>query len=298
MTDHFVNGWVPNQDAYDNLASECPIALGEVPYGEDIEEICLFDAATQLDGVYYPTHHQLANSCTSHGIGGAIDQAQLNELAYDGGDFLFEEAATEAIYGGAIVNVGRSRGDNGAVVAYGLRWCQGGYLTRGLYKADGREYNLRKYSKENDLYFCMKGVSQELSQFATRKIAPPIPVKSFDEAVKLFKRRVPIVNGSNRGFTLNRDTEGFCKAQGNWAHCVYFAGFILGRRPGAFYQQSWGPGMPRGNSKIKLPSGREITLPEGCFLVDADVFERDMCIRGESMGVTLESGMKRLMYGR
>lgn len=295
----FVNGWIPDQKSYDELAAECPFRVGDLMAsdGDDLSEVLLFDSELQVDGKYRKTHWQKRNSCTSHGIGGAIDQAQYVELAYNNADFMYEEAATEVIYGGAVVNVGRSRGDDGAVVSYGLRFCQQGYAVRGVYKADGKTINLREYSADNDLYFCTKGVSQEMLKYCDRKIGTLIPIQSVEDAVKCLKKRIPIVNGSNQGFSSARDKQGFCTPRGSWAHCTFWNGFIDGKRPGINYQQSWGPNQPTDEGNVVLPSGRELQLPQGNFFVDLDVIGR-MIRQGETFGVVLESGMRRLTYGR
>lgn len=294
----FTNGWIPDQTAYDNLASECPYKLSDLMASdsESDSEVLLFESELKVDGKYRKTHYQKANSCTSHGIGGGIDQAAYVEIA-NGADFMFEEAATEVIYGGAVVNVGRSRGDNGAVVSYGLKFCQQGYAIRGEYKADGRTFNLRDYTKENDLYFCNKGVSAEMLKFCDRKIGTLIPIESVEDAVKCLKKKIPIVAGSNQGFSSATDAKGFCSPRGNWAHCTFWNGVIDGPRPGINYQQSWNGIQPTNTPTVTLPSGREITLPQGNFFVDLDIIER-MIRQGEAFGIVLESGMRRLVYGR
>lgn len=294
----FVNGWLPDQKAYDELAAECPFKLSDLMSSDsdDLSEVLLFESELQVDGKYRKTHYQKANSCTSHGIGGGIDQAQYVEIS-NGADFVFEEAATEVIYGGAVVNVGRSRGDNGAVVSYGLRFCQQGYAIRGEYKVDGRTINLREYSKENDLYFCNKGVSSEMLKYCDRKIGTLIPIETVEDAVKCLKKKIPIVAGSSQGFSSTTDKDGFCSARGVWQHCTFWNGVIDGPRPGINYQQSWNGLQPTNTPTVTLPSGREITLPQGNFFVDLDVIRR-MLRQGEAFGIVLESGMRRLVYGR
>lgn len=295
----FVNGWIPHQEAYDELAAECPFTVGDLMAsdGDEQDEVLLYDAQMALDGAFRLAHHQTKNSCTSHGISGAIDCSQYVELAYNNADYTFEETASEVIYGGAVVNVGKSRGDNGAVVSYGLRFCQQGFAIRGLYKVDGKTINLREYSGDNDLYFCMKGVSQEMLKYCDRKIGTLIPISSVEDAVKCLKKKIPIVNGSNQGFSSSRDKQGFCSPRGSWAHCTFWNSVIGGKRPGIGYQQSWGPIQPTDEGQVTLPSGRELKLPQGNFFVDLDVIGR-MIRQGETFGIVLESGMRRLTYGR
>jgi hypothetical protein len=293
-----INGWVHDPAAIEALQAEMP----ELPthlYQEmdDVKEVFLFDASLTLDGAYKPTHHQTKNDCTSHGVGGGIDEAQLNLLLDASNDFVYAEACTEDIYGGAVVNIGRSRGDNGAVVAYAIRYCNTiGYLPRGRYTlADGKVFDCRKYNGDLAAQLSNTGISKQLLDLPRRKIATAIPVRSAKDAVALLKKRVPLVNGSSRGFRLQRDAQGFCAPSGVWRHCVYFNGFIDGPRPGFNYQQSWGPLMPQGNERIKTPSGREILLPKGNFLVDWDVFDK-MCQAGETWGIILPAGYDKIMY--
>jgi hypothetical protein len=102
-----------------------------------------------------------------------------------------------------------------------------------------------------------------------------------------------IVTGSNQLYSSNRDSQGFCQPQGRGGHCTYYRGVSdNSKRPGIIYQQSWGPDIPsQGEQRVTLPSGRDIILPPGAFLIDAENFDR-MHSRsdGEVWAVTSETG--------
>lgn len=79
----------------------------------------------------------------------------------------------------------------------------------------------------------------------------------------------------SQGFTMERDSEGFCRPSGTWHHYIYFAGVVVTAkgRKGFAYGQSWGANTPRG----PLLEG----YPSNFFGVDWDVMGQ--MLRGGAM---------------
>lgn len=189
------------------------------------------------------------------------------------------EIATEPIYGGSRVEIGggRIRGD-GSVGGWAAKWVnQYGLLQRIVYD----EHDLRKYSgsKAKQWGAPRSGVPDELEP--TAKMYPVRTVSlvvTDDEAQAALYNMYPIPVCSGQGFTTKRDQYGFCDPRGSWAHCMVARGICLAKRAGKWIlavviQQSWGE-SPSGPNKVELKDGRIVELPQGCFLIEFDVFVR------------------------
>lgn len=189
------------------------------------------------------------------------------------------EIATEPIYAGSRVEIGggRIRGD-GSIGGWAAKYVQQyGLLQR---KAYG-EYDLKTYSGQKAKQWGApgRGVPDELEPIA--KLYPVRTVSlvvTDDEAAAALYNMYPIPVCSGQGFTMSRDKYGFCDPRGSWAHCMVARGICLAKRAGNFVlavviQQSWGE-SPTGPNKVELKSGRTVELPQGCFLIEMDVFAR------------------------
>lgn len=76
---------------------------------------------------------------------------------------------------------------------------------------------------------------------------------------------------SNRGFSMTRDANGFCRAQGSWSHYMTGSGIAVIKDRGCpTIDQSWGRNTPGGPT---IEDGR---WPDYSFAADPDVVERDM----------------------
>lgn len=83
------------------------------------------------------------------------------------------------------------------------------------------------------------------------------------------------VGSDSQGFTMTRDSDGFCSPRGTWYHYHVRSGVgLLGprKRKGFVYNQSWGPGTPDGPQLEGCP--------DNCFGVDWDTQDR-LCQSGE-----------------
>ena len=78
-------------------------------------------------------------------------------------------------------------------------------------------------------------------------------VSTWDELVAALGNGYPVTICTSQGFTLTRDSDGFCAASGTWGHCMLLAG-VRFDRPGACIIQSWGPDVPSGPTALGQPS--------------------------------------------
>lgn len=189
------------------------------------------------------------------------------------------EIATEPIYAGSRVEIGggRIRGD-GSVGAWAAKYVQEyGLLQRTVYD----RFDLRTYSgsKAKEWGAPRAGVPDELEPIAKMfPIRTVSLVTTDDEAAAALYNMYPIPVCSGQGFTTTRDRNGFCDPKGSWAHCMVARGICMAKRGSNWVlavviQQSWGE-SPSGPNKIELKTGRIVTLPQGCFLIEMDVFAR------------------------
>lgn len=82
------------------------------------------------------------------------------------------------------------------------------------------------------------------------------------------------VGSDMRGYSMTRDSDGFCRPSGTWAHYHVRSGVVVtaGGRKGFAYDQSWGDATPSGPALAGWPGN--------CFGVDWDV-QDGLCRSGE-----------------
>ena len=132
------DGWVDNPDAVEEVTSEVGVFSSTADFLSNTGKgkiVCLHDNYTKL-GMTFPQKDQNpAPSCTAFGIAGGIDVLKVTEIVNGERETFLAETATEPIYYGARVVVGKNsiRG-GGAVVAHGVKYVNAyGVLARQKY---------------------------------------------------------------------------------------------------------------------------------------------------------------------
>ena len=311
-------GWVYDQQAIETLKEKLPTAMMAAPQfadADDGKDFFFFDyeamylktlkdagidypAPTKQSGqtIYLLPHHQLTNDCTSHGSSGSIEDEQFIRIMLRGLNEEWHAVASEPIYGGAVTTIMQTRGDNGAYTGAVLQYVQKyGYLARKKYTLDdGTVIDLSVYDSAKATAYSNRGVPAGLIPLEKEhQVLQFTPINSYEEGNPFIRQGCTIVDGSNQGFTMSRDKDGFCRPQGSWAHCTRFRGRRMGKKPGWAYGQSWGPGMPGGPLTVTLDDGRELDLPEGTFFVDPDTINA-MIRQGEFYAVSNLSAFELL----
>lgn len=246
------------------LRQAAPHLLERSP--SDGKPILLYRAWTDLFKAYPPYPAQQIGDCVSFGHGHANDLLQCIEfcLANPGktprpADI--QETDTEFIYGASREisgNLGPFDGSYGAAAAKAMtEW---GMLSRRQLGSEG------SYSGQRAKLWGRRGVPDSLkAQAAKFKLGSVAQVSTWDELVAAIGGGHPVTICSDQGFTLQRDSQGFCRARGRWGHCMFIAG-VRFDRPGACIVQSWGPDTPSGPTDLDQPSFS--------FWADRDVIER------------------------
>jgi len=225
----------------------------------------------------FPMNTQTIGDCVSHGAAGAVQTLMCVEIVEKNDpEKWIAEVATEPIYAGSRVEVGRGQlGDgDGSLGSWGAEWVkEWGILLRQKYG----QYDLRRYSgaKAKEWGRARNGCPDILEPIAREHPVRTVSLyRSYDEARDgLANGYIPTV-ASMQGFTTTRDGEGFLRPSGRWPHQMYFvAADDEYRRPGLLCVNSWG------NDWVTGP--KRHGQPQGSFWVDADVVD-GMAGQGDS----------------
>lgn len=234
----------------------------------------LYKAYKDKYGKDWVVGSQGIGDCVSWGNAHAasIHLAVLWELGYTGE---WRDAATEPIYGGSRVEaVGRSRGgySDGSYGAAAAKWLKNyGVLFRQDYKDFGVDLSTYSSSRAKDWGNFGCGGRDDGGRLDTEAKKHPCVdvalVTTFEEAAAAIENGYPVAVCSGQGFASDRDSDGFARARGSWAHCMCFIGVRYGSREGLLCLNSWGP---RWISGPKYPSDQ----PDGSFWVEKATVNR------------------------
>lgn len=246
-----------------------------------------YAAHQELHGKPWVVERQLIGDCVSWGWAHGVWIAQCVDweqgLLADPPPF----PATESIYGGSRVEArgrdgsGRSAVGGWSDGSYGgaaARWCRDwGVVYRGV-TANGLD--LTAYSGDRSKSWGAYGNGGQGDNGVLDEAAKAHPcnhvalVTNFDEAAAAIESGYPVPVCSMVGFTSTRDSDGFCRRSGTWAHCMCFIAVRHGTgkdpgtgvedasgRRGLLCLNSWGP---KASSGPKWPSDQ----PDGSFWVD------------------------------
>ena len=281
-------GWVDDPAEVETVVARMRYPVAGLAMSHDFlatagehRDVMLWKLEEQLLGKTLPAHRQTIGDCVSHGWGKAVQLLVYREhlLAGTPPDQVLD-IATEPIYGFSRVEVGRGRLGNGdgsigawaaeAVLKYGN-------LERKRYS----NIDLTTYSGSLAKRWGSprSGVPDELEPTAAKHIVAMAPlVVSEDETKAALYNGYPIPVCSGQGFITTRDRYGFCDPRGSWRHCMCSVGIVEAKRGSGFVlavpiQQSWG-NSPTGPDEFETRDGQTHKLPQGCFLIEFDVFLR------------------------
>jgi len=262
-------GWISDPDAVEQVASALPERYFRTTQAcreaDPPADVFLWEACKKATGNLLPPRNQNpVGSCVAFGTVAAIEHLLCVQIVL-GAPEEFKDLSTEVVYGGSRVQVGggRIRGD-GSVGAWAARWVKDwGVVSRGRYPG----YDLSEYSPTLCRQLGNAGCPESLIPLAKEHPVKAIAqVKTAEEARRSLASGYPIAVCSNQGFSSERDAEGFCRAQGSWAHCMAIVGYqTSGPRKGFFILNSWG------TSWIKGPTGKGDPSPAGFWAEESVV---------------------------
>lgn len=226
--------------------------------------VLLWKAWEKATGRKFVPLEQVIGECVSFAFARSVDIVSAVEIALKGeAEKYLADCATEWIYGASrvIQGGGRLRNSDGSLGS----WAQAAVKENGtlIRKDYGNGVDLTRHSGERAKDWGFRGLPFEMEVVADQHpIQDTALVKSYEEARDSIANGYPVAVCSGVGFTMERDSEGFCKRKGSWAHSMAFIAVDDSHsRPGLLCQNSWGN---------YLPGPKRHDQPDGSFWVDAD----------------------------
>jgi hypothetical protein len=203
---------------------------------------------------------QTTGDCVSHGTRSACDISRAVEIdVHNQRESWIARGATEAIYGA------RGWSGQGMSCARAAEFVSrmGGVLVRQNYKG---VVDLSKYNGSLGAGWGGRGLPDKVMDLANdHQIKTVSLVKTVEEARDALANGYGLAVCSNYGFSSKRDSKGFAKTSGSWAHCMaWIACDDTNGEPAFLVQNSWGKWNDGGH-----PAWGPI--PDGSFLIHADV---------------------------
>lgn len=291
MTDlSHLGGWVNDPHGVESSMQSLPSPVFGDSWGpiknSGKNKVCLlYDYITTVAGKF-PIRLQTVGDCVSQGAAYAVDAAKCVDIVVNKEfEEWVAETSTEDIYAGSrvVIGGGSLRGD-GAYGVWAARYCnEYGAVPRGKYG----NVDLRKYSgsKARSWGKSSGGVPKTLLEISKQHpILTVSRVDSYEQARDLLANGYAVTVASNQGFSSQRDSEGFARPQGSWAHQMCLLGVDdKYKRPGVLCMNSWGvwnAGPKRNNQ------------PDGSFWIDADEVEKRMLKQGDCWAFSGYEGFK------
>ena len=294
-------GWVPNRAEQEKF-----IELNNYEWERDVPQ--LYGSAAEVKDAFMweaeeailksllPAHAQKIGSCVSHGWGRGAQDLMLCEIWFHKESESFPgQVATEPIYAGSRVEIGRGRIGNkdGSLGSWAADWVSKyGIVIRGKYGNVDLSFNDENLAKRWGAPNA--GVPDDLESLAKEHPVKTVAlVTTTQGAADALANYYPIPICSNQGFSMVRDANGICRGEGQWAHCMLVRGVCIlkGGKRIFIIQQSWGE-SPTGPNVLKLESGKEVTMPQGCFGCEEQVMAKILGAR-DSFAISGFVGFKK-----
>jgi hypothetical protein len=278
-------GWIDNPVAVQAVlaAKGGPVTFADAaPHLSDVwqnEEIGLWLAAQKVNsGKHLPADLQTIGDCVSHGFGRGVDYLYCCKQSAGLVDGYVEgqtSAMTEYIYGASRQEGGGLGSTDGSVGA----WAVQGLLKDGYPFREGVPYDGQKAKQ-----YGLRGVPADLKKLAVGRLLQDYALlKTPTDMANALKSGSPCPICSNQGFTMTRDSNGVCKPQGTWGHCMLVIGvYKVANNWNFVILQSWGQNTPSG----PIPS---VGFPDNAFGCDWNTMGR-IIAQGDSYALSGMSG--------
>jgi hypothetical protein len=203
---------------------------------------------------------QTTGDCVSHATRNALDVSRAVEIdVHRDKEAWIARGATEAIYGA------RGHGGQGMSCSRAATFVSqsGGVLVRKNYKGVA---DFTKYNGNLGAGWGARGLPDQVIDLANdHQIKTVSLVRTVEEARDALANGYGLSVCSSYGFSNKRDSKGFARTSGSWAHAMaWIACDDTGSEPAFLVQNSWGKWNDGGH-----PDWGKI--PDGSFLIHADV---------------------------
>jgi hypothetical protein len=205
---------------------------------------------------------QVTGDCVSHGTRNACDISRAIEIdIHKQKEGWIARGATEAIYGA------RGWAGQGMSCSRAAEFVSktGGVLVRKNYKG---VVDLTKYQGMLGAGWGGRGLPDKVIDLADdHQIKTVSLVRTVEEARDALANGYGMAVCSSYGFSNKRDSKGFARVSGSWAHCMaWIACDDTSNEPAFLVQNSWGKFNDGGHPEWG-------PIPDGSFLIHADVAE-------------------------
>jgi intein/homing endonuclease len=202
------------------------------------------------------------NNCVSHATRNAVDVSRAVEIDVDGDkESWIARGATEAIYGA------RGHGGQGMSCSRAATFVSqsGGVVVRQNYKGVA---DFSKYNGNLGASWGARGLPDPVIDAANdHQIKTVSLIRTLEEARDAIANGYGLAVCSSYGFSNRRDSKGFAKESGSWAHAMaWIACDDTGDEPAFLVQNSWGKWNDGGHPEWG-------PIPDGSFLIHADTAE-------------------------
>jgi len=203
---------------------------------------------------------QTTGDCVSHATRNAVDVSRAVEIdVHRDKESWIARGATEAIYGA------RGHGGQGMSCSRAATFVSqsGGVLVRKNYKGIA---DFSKYNGNLGASWGARGLPDKVIDVANdHQIKTVSLIRTVEEARDALANGYGLAVCSSYGFSNRRDSKGFAKVSGSWAHAMaWIACDDTKGEPAFLVQNSWGKWNDGGHPEWG-------PIPDGSFLIHADV---------------------------
>jgi hypothetical protein len=286
-----LGGWINDPKGVDLAMQDLPFPVFSMQH-QTIKDtgagkkMLLYDIIRRVAETF-PVRSQKIGDCVAFGAAGAVDAIKCVDIYLKKEPELWiAETATEDIYWGSRNAIGKGRlgKRDGSLGVWAAKYInQYGSVPRGKYA----DIDLTTYSGRKARTWGNAGYRLSQAFVDIVKEHPVVTisqVNSYEEVRDLIVNGYSVTIASNQGFSSRRDSEGFAKPSGNWAHQMWICAVDDEyKRPGVCVQNSWGVwnGGPKRHNQ-----------PDGSFWVDADEIERRVLKTGDCWAFSGYTGFK------
>jgi hypothetical protein len=205
---------------------------------------------------------QTTGDCVSHGTRNACDVTRAVEIDVNGDkESWIARGATEAIYGA------RGHGGQGMSCSRAADFVSnnGGIVVRKNYPGIA---DFTKYNGNLGAGWGSRGLPDKVIDVSNdHQIRTTSLIRTVEEARDALANGYGLAVCSSYGFSNKRDSKGFARVSGSWAHCMaWIACDDTNGEPAFLVQNSWGKWNDGGHPEWG-------PIPDGSFLIHADTAE-------------------------
>lgn len=295
-------GWIYNRPSIEAHTEACakagrPVVLGDSRpdlkgyfrrlVAQGVKGVFLQqDESSVLGGRHLDAYQQRRGICVELGTGRALQDTWFNSLARKGMVGKSVLLATEPIYGGGRVQIGRGglRGGDGLYVHWAAEYLrQYGICERAVYGS----YDLSRANEPLSVDWGDRGLPREVLDACAPHPVVPYRAMSVEDIADCISAGFGVSGGTNTIWSGTRDRNGMCRPESSGGHCQELnAWFLLNGELCLGHQQSWTNAVPGGPNVTRYDGG-EITWRPGAYGIYGDDYAHALT-EGEAFSLEIK----------